>query len=295
MDLFENRDFSPMLLSEEKDAFDSKEFIFELKFDGTRALIFVSQKNLVIMNRHGKNITYLYPELQEIKNYIKEKVIFDGEIVVFKEGKPSFLKLQERAHLKNKLKINYQSKNNPVIFVCFDILYKNKNLIDYTLLERKKILSKFIDNEYFLKNKYIENDGKLLFKNIKKLGLEGIVAKRKNSKYQINKRTDDWIKIKNLLKESFYVGGYIETKKSISLLLGEMKNNKLFYVGRVVISTKESLYKSIKSSKIINKTNFEKDIVGANYIIPKFKCFVEYMERTKTNHLRQPVFRGEDK
>ena len=82
MDLFENRDFSPMLLSEEKDAFDSKDFIFELKFDGTRALIFVSQNNLVVINRHGKNITYLYPELQEIKNYIKEKVIFDGEFII---------------------------------------------------------------------------------------------------------------------------------------------------------------------------------------------------------------------
>lgn len=296
MDLFENRDFSPMLLSEEKDAFDSKDFIFELKFDGTRALIFVSQNNLVIMNRHGKNITYLYPELQEIKNYIKEKVIFDGEIVVFKEGKPSFLKLQERAHLKNKLKINYQSKNNPVIFVCFDILYKNKNLINNTLLERKKILSKFIDNDYFLKNKYIENDGKLLFKNIKKLGLEGIVAKRKNSKYQINKRTDDWIKIKNLLKESFYVGGYVISDKNVmSILLGESKNRKLYFVGKVVISSKVSLYKKIINSKIKNSSVFENYSNVANYIEPKYKCYVEYMERSKNNYLRQPVFRGEDK
>lgn len=296
MDIFENRDFHPMLLSEVKEPFDSNEYIFELKFDGTRALIFADKNNLKILNRHGKDITYLYPELQEIKKNLKSKVIFDGEIVAFENGVPSFRKLQDRAHLKNKLKIKYQSKNNPIIFICFDILYNNKNITNNSLLERKKELQKFRDNEYFIKNKYIENLGKSFFKKVKSLGLEGIVAKRKNSKYYINKRTNEWIKIKNLKSEIFYIGGYIISNKNIlSILLGEFKDNKLYYVGKVVISRKAILYDKIKSCKTKKNSVFENFLEDAFYIEPKYKCLVEYMERTKNNHLRQPVFREEEK
>lgn len=295
MNNWENRNFEPMLLSEVKEAFDSDKYIFELKFDGTRSLIFVSSEGVVIRNRHMQDITYLYPELQNIKNLVKGNVIFDGEIVSFSNGVPSFRKLQERAHLKDKFKIKFQSKKNPVVFIAFDIIYEDKDITNLELLERKKRLNKYKDNDYFVKNMFIENKGISFFKKVKKLGLEGIVAKKKLSKYFINKRTSEWIKIKNLIKESFYIGGFVETDKSISLLLGEKKNGKLFYVGRVIMSVKDSLYTKIKDCKRKFHTVFEKDIEGAEYITPKFKCFVEYMERTKTNHLRQPIFRGEDK
>lgn len=295
MNIWKDREFGPMLLSEVTEAFDSNEDIFELKFDGTRALLFVSNDGVVIRNRHLQDITYLYPEFQNIKELVKGKVIFDGEIVSFSDGVPSFKKLQERAHLKDKFKIKFQSEKNPVVFIAFDILYEDKDITNLDLIERKKKLNKYKDNDYFVKNMYIENRGISFFKKVKKLGLEGIVAKKKRSKYYINKRTSEWIKIKNLIKESFYIGGYLESKKTVSLLLGEMRDNRLFYVGRVVMSLKEPLYKSIKNSREKDRTVFEKDIDGAKYITPKFKCFVEYMERTKTNHLRQPVFRGEDK
>lgn len=295
MNIWKDREFGPMLLSEVTEAFDSNEDIFELKFDGTRALLFVSNDGVVIRNRHLQDITYLYPEFQNIKELVKGKVIFDGEIVSFSDGVPSFKKLQERAHLKDKFKIKFQSEKNPVVFIAFDILYEDKDITNLDLIGRKKKLNKYKDNDYFVKNMYIENRGISFFRKVKKLGLEGIVAKKKRGKYYINKRTSEWIKIKNLIKESFYIGGYLESKKTVSLLLGEMRDNKLFYVGRVVMSLKEPLYKSIKNSREKDKTVFEKDIDGAKYITPKFKCFVEYMERTKNNHLRQPVFRGEDK
>ncbi len=296
MDLFDRKYFEPMLLSEEKKAFDSTDYIFEVKFDGTRALIFIDKSSLVIKNRHGKDITYLYPELQAIKKFIKDKVIFDGEIVSFQDGVPSFQKLQERTHLKNKIKIEYQSKNNPVIFICFDILYQNKDITNLRLMERKKFLSCYDDNEFFMKNKYIENNGKALFNKIKKIGLEGIVAKKKDSKYFIETRSKEWIKIKNWQVASFYIGGYVISDKNVmSVLLGEIKNRKLYFVGKVVISSKVSLYKKVINSKIKNSSVFENYLIVANYIEPKYKCYVEYMERSKNNYLRQPVFREEDK
>lgn len=295
MDLFENRDFGPMLLSEVSEPFDSDDYIYELKFDGTRALVFASENKVIVKNRHLQDITYLYPELQNIKHVVKGRVIFDGEIVSFENGVPSFSKLQNRAHLKDKFKIKYQSQNNPVTFVCFDILYENGSITTFPLSKRKEKLAKYANSEFFVKNMYIEKNGISFFKKIKKLGLEGIVAKKKDSEYILNKRSPLWIKIKNLKKDSFYIGGYIESKnKTVSLLLGEAIENKLFYVGRVTMSLKDSLYYKICNSKKLNKSVFEKDINGANYIYPKYKCYVEYMEKTKSNHLRQPVFRGED-
>lgn len=295
MDIWNDRDFGPMLLSEVKEAFDSDDYIYELKFDGTRALVFACKDKVVIKNRHMQDITYLYPELQNIKSIVNKRVIFDGEIVSFDGGVPSFKKLNERSHLKDRFKIKYQSRCNPVVFVCFDILYENCDLRSLSLLKRKSKLNKYIDNDYFIKNMYVESSGVLFFHKVKKLGLEGIVAKRKDSMYFINKRTTEWIKIKNLRCESFYIGGYVETKRSVSLLLGEYRDGKLYYVGRVVMSLKDALYGKIKKSKVRFRTVFEKDIDDACFIKPQYKCFVEYMERTKNNHLRQPVFRGEDK
>jgi len=154
-----------MLLEEIDKPFDSDKYIFEIKFDGIRAIIFVSNENLTIQSRNNKNITHLFPELQNIKKEIKDNVIFDGEIVIFDKNKVSFSKVQERLHIKNKNKILSLSKNSPAIFIVFDILYKNKDLTNLELLRRKKILSKYQDNDYFVKTKFIEEKGVNFFKN----------------------------------------------------------------------------------------------------------------------------------
>ena len=104
INIWKNRKWVPMLLKEQYEPFDSKDYIYELKFDGNRAVIFASPNKVVIQNRHKQDISYVYPELQKIKNLVTKDTIFDGEIVMFQDGAPSFSKLQERAHLKNKAK-----------------------------------------------------------------------------------------------------------------------------------------------------------------------------------------------
>ncbi len=292
MNLWNNRHWKPMLLKETDKPFNSDEYLFEIKLDGVRAIIFASPNEVKIMNRKYNDITHLYPELQKIKELVKENTIFDGEIVTFENDKPSFQKLQERTHLKDKKKIEYQSINNPVIFICFDVIYKGKNLTHLSLLKRKQILKEFKENEYFSKLSHIENDGIELFKKIKKRNLEGIVAKLKNSLYEIDIRTNNWLKIKNLYKEKFIIGGYIERKTNIvSLVLGEYRNNYLYYVGKVTITKQNSLYKKIVKMKIKtnNFINYEDDNV--TFIKPELECYAEYLERTENNHLRQPVYR----
>lgn len=293
MNIWKERCWTPMLLKEVFKPFNSKEFIYELKFDGYRAIIFTDGKKLQVQSRNQEDITYLFPELQDIKKLVNGKVIFDGEIVILKNNIPSFKELQKRSHLKDSKKIWYCSKENPVVFICFDILYENKDITSLTLLERKNILNKYSNNDVFIKNRYIENNGIKYFNTIKRLNLEGIVAKKINSTYEINKRTDAWLKIKNIQKEIFYVAGYSMNKNNtLSLYLGELINNKLYYCGKVLLGNKNSFYDKIINLKTIDKSpfiDFDKNI----HYINKIKCYIEYLEKTSNNHLRHPKFISE--
>ena len=292
MNLFNDHSWTPMLLDEIKKPFNNPNYLFEVKFDGIRALVFASPKKVSIYNRHAVEITNLYPELQEIKNLVKKNTIFDGEIVLMKNGKPSFLNLQTRAHLKDNKKINYLSVKEPVVFMAFDLLYEGCNLIDKPLIKRKELLSKYQESLVFDKVFYIMNDGIRLYEEVKKLELEGIVAKEINSKYLINTRCDNWLKIKNWIEERFFIGGFIEKDSlpTISLILGEFKEHKLYYVGKVVMAKKRSLYSKLKKQKNI-KNPFIDYSEEANFVKPIYSCVIMYLERTNNNHLRQPIFK----
>ncbi len=281
--------FKPMLLSEIDEPFNSNDYLFEIKYDGVRVLIYLSPKSIKIINRNLNDMTYLFPELEALKNKVNKKVIFDGEIISTINGYPSFSKLQERIHLKNKHRIKEISIKEPINFIAFDILYEDKDLIDLSLIKRKKFLNKYEDDNLFIKSFNIQNEGVNLFNKIKKLNLEGIVAKRKTGKYYINTRCAEWIKIKNFKTEDFFIGGY-NIKKSnfvISVLLGEYIDNKFHYVGSMSLSKKNKLYLKIINSKIIKNPFIDYDD-KANYIKPIYKVKVSYIERTKSNHLRQP-------
>lgn len=288
MNIWNNRSWGPMLLKEVDKPFDSDEYVYEIKFDGYRAIIFASPKEFKIISRNNNDITYLYPELKEIQKLIKHNTIFDGEIVSMEDNKPSFSKLQQRSHIKNQQKINNYSKIEPVTFVCFDILYDNKDLTSLSLLERKNILNKIEENDVFIKSKYFSK-GISLFNKIKKMHMEGIVAKKKDSIYEISKRTYSWIKIKNNLKEEFIIGGYEIKKKDISILLGEFKENKLYFVGNVKLSVNSDLYKKVLTIPHLKKSPFIDYDKKAIYLKPTLKCMVRYLERTLNNHLRQPI------
>ncbi len=296
MDLYDDKTIIPMLLHETKDSFDNENYLFELKFDGTRALIFVEPNKIYIKNRRGSFLNDTFPELINIKKLVKHKCIFDGEIIIMFEGKPSFEKLQERLLLKNSKKINMKSKEYPVIFICFDILYDKKDLTNLSLIERKKYLEKYKDNEIFVKTKFFLKNGIDLFKVAKEMDLEGIVAKEVNSKYEINKRSRNWLKIKNLKDDDFYIGGYQikDNKGSLaSLILGKKEKNKFIHIGNVSIGKNNPEFKVIKQGKVIDECPFEgfKE-KNFTFIEPKLKCTILFIEKTASNSLRQPVFKG---
>ena len=291
MDLWKNRNWKVMLLSSVNKPFDSEDYLYELKFDGVRCVCFANKKEVTLISRNGTDMTHLFPELNKIKNLVKGNVIFEGEIVSIFNGKPSFSKLQERLHLKNKKLIFSNSVDNPVIFVAFDILYESKNLIDKSLILRKEILDKYSENSVFVKS-VVFSEGVRLFNEVKKMKLEGIVAKLKDGKYHINERTDDFIKIKNVNEDVFSICGYVLKDKYVfSILLGEEVNGKYFYVGKVSISKNNPVYDVlIKTRK--RKNFLDKNVKEAFFISPKYKCTIEYLERTSNGSLRHPIFKG---
>ncbi len=291
MSIYDNRNFKPMLLKEIDKPFDSKDYIFEIKYDGIRSLCFANNKEIKFMSRNNKDLTNLYPELVSIKDNINNNVIFDGEIIALdSKGNPSFSKLQERSHLKDKTKISIASENNPVYYMVFDIIYENKDITDLSLMKRKKILNKYPDTEYFIKTMYVDTTGIKLFKEIKKRNLEGIVAKEKNSTYHINKRTDDFIKIKNIKRDEFIIIGYKINEMNISLYLGEEKDTTQ-YVGKCSLSLNRSEAKKILSMKSSKKSfiDIDEEII---YLKDRIYCYITYTDKTKNNTLRHPVFKG---
>ena len=284
-----NKDVRPMLLGEVEEVFDSKDYLYEVKYDGIRVLVFVSKDKIVIKSRYGIDITGLFPEMSVLCKMVDCNVIFDGEIIMLQNNKVSFSKLQKRIHLKNKKTIEFLSKTNPVVFMCFDVIYEDKDLINLSLLERKKLLSKYEDNEVFIKCTYVSGEGIKLFDAIKKLDMEGIIAKKIDSKYLVNERSNNWLKIKNYKVGEFLVIGYINKDNSyvISLVLGKKVKNKLIYVGKVSLGKKRRLAKLImKKTKV--KAYMDVNSRDVIYIKPDVKCIVKYLEVTKNGLLRQP-------
>ncbi|MBR1413389.1 MAG: hypothetical protein IJ574_01810 [Bacilli bacterium] len=293
MNIWQDKNFEPMLLNEIDKPFDSDDYIYEIKYDGIRALIFIGPNTFIIKSRNNKDLTNLFPELIKIKKNFTNNTILDGEIVLFdNDNKPSFSKLQTRMHLKNELKIKYESINNPVCFVTFDILYDNKSLLKHDLLKRKEILNKISDNDYLIKTKYINKEGIKLFDLVKKERLEGIVAKRKDSIYEINTRSNNWIKIKNTHNDNFTIIGFKDVPTNYVFTIYLVDNNN--YVGKASLAKRNKLYQELKEI-IINKKIISINEDNITYVKPIYNANITYLEKTNNNHLRHPVFNYYDK
>lgn len=301
MDIFETKNISPMLLEHISEPFNSEDYIFELKLDGIRCLAYLDERQTILKNKRNKDVTDVYPELKQIHKQIKKRCILDGELVSLnKDGSPNFFALQKRSLLTDKFRIELEMEKNKVNFVAYDILYlDDKQTTNLTLTERKKMLENNIkENELLSISRIVENEGIKLFELTQQLSLEGIVAKKKNSTYQIGKRSKDWIKIKNLIDEDFYICGLMfdEDNQIKDLVLTTKINDKYINRGKVYLNISKDeqnfiLKFALKHTK--NKPLFDiysdKNIL---WIEPKLVCTVQYMMLTKDGNMRQPVFKG---
>lgn len=293
MDLFEEKNIKPMLISEMTQPFNDPDWIYELKLDGIRCIAYLD-KDTELRNKRNDRLLPKVPELTELYQYVRDRCILDGELVILKNGVPDFFELQKRALTSNRFKIQLSSGNYPACFVAYDILYlKDAELIDLPLLERKKILIDTVNEAPKLAvSRYIHEKGIELFSAAKDKQLEGVVAKKSNSRYYLDNRTKDWIKFKFLADQDFVLCGYIVKEKGVtSVILGQYNSNELIYKGHVTFGVK---YGDLKKFETIDYSPFNMTPPGnegAIWLKPDTVCVVQYMPNEK-GMLRQPVFKG---
>lgn len=265
---------------------DQPDMIFEPKLDGIRALCKVD-KVLRFYSRNERDITHDYPELQVREAITAGQAILDGEIVVLDEQlRPRFELWQE----------GYQA-----VYVVFDLLsLEGHSLLKMPLSERKKLLAGVIRDTPHIHLCFSTTNGHGLWKEMRRRNMEGIMAKKRESFYYPGKRTSAWQKIKLYNALEALVIGYTSQKRAISsLLLGIFAGDSLQYIGKVgtgfTASMRDELLKRLKP--LIRKTpyeaSFKEHISGlteVTWVRPKLVVEVKYLEFTKHNLLRSPVF-----
>jgi len=194
-DLFAEKNIKPMLIGVEGGPFDSPDYIYELKVDGEWCVAYLDpQTGADLRNKRNIKMLPKVPELGTLHEYVERRCILDGELAVITDGKPNFFAIQRRSLMTNPQMIKLATKRQPACFVAFDLLYLDDHPVtDLPLMERKKLLQGGVRREdaRFALSRYIEQGGIAFFGLVKAQCLEGIVAKRRESRYYFDKRTKD--------------------------------------------------------------------------------------------------------
>jgi len=285
----------PMLVKLHDAVFDDPNWIYEIKWDGYRAVAEVNKKDTKLYSRNGLSFATDYPTIFEELQKIKKNMVLDGEIVALDaEGKPSFQLIQQYA----------QDNSVPVCYYVFDCLAVNgKSIERKPLTERKKILKSILPESDLIRYcDHVETQGKSFFKAVQKQGLEGMIAKRADSTYTEGGRSADWLKVKNIVMEEAVIAGYTEPGGSRkyfgALVLGVYKKGKLVYIGHTGTgfnnATLRDVYSKLQSLKSSTSPFDTKVPVNApvTWVKPKLVCNLKYSEITQEGHRRHPVFMG---
>jgi len=157
--------YRPMLARVAEKAFSGKDWIFEIKWDGFRAIAYID-KELSLKSRNGKELKYNFPELSELQQ-LSSNVVVDGEIVVLTEGKPDFQGLLKRSQAVSEVEIKRQAMRTPVIYVVFDILERDgKPLTNLLLMERKKVLRESLgEGKNVVVSDFVEEKGEAYYES----------------------------------------------------------------------------------------------------------------------------------
>jgi len=299
----------PMLAHPFEKAFDSKDWVFEVKWDGVRAILYKNDNNIKIQSRNGNDITKLYPELVNMmKTSLRssKSTVLDGEIVVLNEkGIPDFHTHQHRMHVQSSHEIMSLSVKNPATYYVFDILYDDgKNLENLGYLERRQILDSILKtNDTIRISEYIEEKGTQILASSKELNLEGIVAKHKKSVYREGIRSRDWLKIKNTKTQDCVIIGYSRGLGSRESHFGSLvlavyspKEKKLKFAGHVGTGfNDQSLAEIYEKLKRLESNSRPVDRIPylnreTKWLKPILIAEVKFDEWTPDGILRAPVF-----
>lgn len=295
--------YRPMLAKVADKAFTDKDWIFEIKWDGFRAISYIDQ-TLSVKSRNGKELKHNFPELAELTLLAKNLVV-DGEIVVMNQGKPDFQALLERGQAVSTREIERRAEEAPATYVVFDVLEKDEQpLTKLSLIERKKILKDSLtEGKNVLLSDFIEEKGEAYYRLVVDKGLEGVIAKRKDSPYEEGLRTGSWLKIKELKTCDCVAFGYRIGEKSRGKTFGSLvlglynREGNPVYVGNVGTGFTEHmlglLMDKFEKLKTVSQAPFAvEEQEKVTWLEPKLVCEVIYQCVTRERRLRMPRFKS---
>jgi bifunctional non-homologous end joining protein LigD len=300
------RTIEPMLatLAEEPPAGD--QWIYELKWDGVRALCYVDKGKLRLDSRNGKRIEKQYPELADLPSLVEAPTaILDGEIVVLdSEGRARFELIQPRISTAPG-KLAPLLETNPAQIVIFDLLYLDGyDLRGVPLETRKELLERSVKwTERVRLSQHFEAEPASMVEAVRKMGMEGVLAKDRHSVYE-ERRSRRWIKVKVQNQQEFVIGGYTDGEREGfgALVLGVWEGKRLRHSGQVGTGFDHKKIKTLLARLkplITRECPFtpKPRIKSVNWVKPDLVCEVRFHEWTSDRMLRAPVFLGlrEDK
>jgi len=279
---------------------------WELKWDGIRALCYVDGGRIRLVTRNGNDVTRRYPELRKLGESLgTREVVLDGEIVAVDDaGRPSFERLQRRMHVEGDAAIRRLVQDVPVDYMVFDVLWLDgRSTMDLAYSERRARLAELgLNGPSWQTPPHETGDGSATWDVSTRFGLEGVVAKRVDSRYEPGKRSAAWVKVKHSLRQEFVVGGWQPGEGgragSIgSLLVGYYDGDTLVYAGKVgsglsgaMIDELEQLFARCgRGDSPFARGRVPK---GVHFVEPLLVVDVRFTEWTSAGNIRQPTFVG---
>lgn len=287
--------------------FEADNWLYEVKWDGYRALAFIEKGKIQLLSRNNKSFNDKYYPITQLLERWNSNAVLDGEIVVLNDkGISDFSSLQ-----------NWRSEvDGELTFFVFDLLwYEGKSLMDMAFIERHTVLKEILptNDDRLRLSETFDTSGTEFLKVATSLGLEGIIAKKRSSIYIPDSRSKAWLKIKATKRQEAVIGGFTQNKDTSkqfsSLLLGVFKNGKLNYVGKVGTGFSDKLQKEMMEQfnpLIIKRSPFEiepdvnqtsrfrpKSVnAQATWLKPELVCEIAFAEVTKDGVFRHPSFKG---
>lgn len=298
----------PMLATRGTTVPDGPDWLHEVKWDGMRVLVQVREGRVTVLSRNENDVTVSFPELAglcEDTSCAGRDLLLDGEIVAFLDGRPTFGALADRMHVKNAAKAEAAAARNPATLMVFDLLaLDGEDLTGLPLVERRERLEQLgLDGSHW-KVPATYDDGKLLLEATRAQELEGIVSKRRSSRYVFGRRCEEWLKFPHRPTGSYVVGGWRPetgtTNRLGALLVGDPTPQGLRFRGRVgsgVTGKAATKLKELLEAAGEGRPPFveevpREDARGTVWVQPSVVVEVASLGFTPQGRLRQPSYLG---
>jgi bifunctional non-homologous end joining protein LigD len=303
-------DLRPMLATDGSLPSDDDGWAYEMKWDGLRALAFVERGAVRLTSRSTRDITHAYPELAGLAGAVQaEQAVLDGEIVAFGGGTwPDFEALQQRMNISSAAQARVLASRVPVSYLVFDLLWRNgRPLLDQPYAKRRQLLERLglEGGRWQVPPSFTAESGADVQAVSRQHGLEGIMAKRLQSRYEPGRRSPSWRKIKNVRRQEVVIGGWKPGEGGRagwigSLLVGVYSGGELIYCGHVGTGFTQQTLRMLgqrlaqlrRATSPFSAQSPVEDPRSAQWVEPVLVAEVAFADWTKSGRLRRPSYKG---